>query len=63
MQWIPVEVQLPSENVRVLVFTRTKKGVPNINIAYRNNYGWHGNGSMSAVIAWMPLPEPYYKTK
>lgn len=55
--WINAEKVLPEEKTRVIVCTKTKKGVMNINIAYHSDGMWHGNGSMSGVIAWKPLPD------
>lgn len=55
--WINAEKVLPEEKTRVIVCTKTKKGVMNINIAYHSDGKWHGNGSMSGVIAWKPLPD------
>lgn len=43
----------------VLVSCRTKKGIDSVNRAYYSDGYWHGSGSMSGVVAWMPLPEPY----
>ena len=54
--WINAGKVLPEEKLRVLVCTKTKKGVMNINIAYHSDGMWHGNGSMAGVIAWKPLP-------
>ena len=58
-RWIPVEERLPETDDMVLVTCKTKKGVLSVNRAYYCNGSWHGSGSMSGVIAWMPLPEPY----
>ena len=55
--WINAGKVLPEEKTRVIVCTKTKKGVMNINIAYHSDGMWHGNGSMSGVIAWKPLPD------
>jgi hypothetical protein len=55
--WIDAGDKLPNDNERVLVCCRTKKGVQNINLAYRYNGFWHGQGSMSGVTHWRPLPE------
>lgn len=52
-----VKDKLPNENERVIVCCETKKGVKSINLAYHANGYWHGQGSMSNVIAWMALPE------
>lgn len=57
--WIPVEKRLPENDEMMLVTCRTQKGLVNINRAYYLNGFWHGSGSMSGVIAWMPLPEPF----
>jgi len=57
--WIPVEERLPEDNRMVLVTCQTKKGIRNVNRAYCMDGVWHGSGTMSSVIAWRPLPEPY----
>lgn len=57
--WIPVEERLPEDENIVLVTTQTKKGLRNVNRAYCIDGYWHGSGTMSRVIAWQPLPEPY----
>lgn len=57
--WIPVEKRLPEDDSMVLVTCQTKKGIRSVNRAYCDGAFWHGNGSMSGVIAWQPLPEPY----
>lgn len=57
--WIPVEERLPEDDSMVLVTCQTKKGIRSVNRAYYDGAFWHGSGSMSGVIAWQPLPEPY----
>ncbi len=57
--WITCEERLPSSDEMMLVTCVTKKGVAGVNRAYYMNGFWHGSGSMSGVVAWMPLPEPY----
>ena len=57
--WIPVEERLPEDDRMVLVTCQTKKGIRSVNRAYCDGAFWHGSGSMSGVIAWRPLPEPY----
>ena len=59
LQWIPVYEALPDPVVKVLVTCKTKKGVYSVNSAYYMDDFWHGSGSMSNVIAWMPMPAPY----
>ena len=56
-KWIPVTERLPDTEDRVLVCCKTKKGLQTINMAYLFNGTWHGQGSMSGVTHWMPLPE------
>ncbi len=56
--WISVKTMMPVDGVKVIVCCQTKKGVQNINMAYQSNGFWHGNGSMSGVTHWQPLPEP-----
>ena len=58
-EWIPVAKRLPETNKMMLVTCKPKKGDANVNRAYYDGQFWHGSGSMSGVIAWMPLPEPY----
>lgn len=59
-RWIPVENGLPEPGEMVLVSCRAKNGRSSVNRAYMdNNCFWHGSGSMSGVIAWQKLPEPY----
>lgn len=58
-QWILVSEILPEDYTMMLVTCRTKKGALSVNRAYYSNGSWHGSGSMSGVIAWMPLPKPY----
>ena len=57
--WIPAEERLPEDDSMVLVTCQTKKGIRSVNRAYCDGAFWHGSGSMSGVIAWRPLPEPY----
>ena len=57
--WIPVEERLPEDDSMVLVTCQTKKGIRSVNRAYCDGAFWHGSGSMSGVIAWRPLPDPY----
>lgn len=58
-RWISVEDRLPEDDRMVLVTCQTKKGIRSVNRAYCDGAFWHGSGSMSGVIAWRPLPEPY----
>lgn len=57
--WISVEERLPEDDRMVLVTCQTKKGIRSVNRAYCDGAFWHGSGSMSGVIAWRPLPDPY----
>lgn len=57
--WIPVAERLPESDDMMLVTARPKKGEPNVNRAFYMAGSWHGSGSMSNVVAWMPLPEPW----
>lgn len=57
--WIPTKERLPESDDMMLVTAKTQKGVRSVNRAYYSNGFWHGSGSMSNVIAWMPLPAPY----
>lgn len=56
-KWTSVKDRLPDTDDIVLVVTKTKHGVRNINRAYHNAGFWHGSGSMANVTHWMPLPE------
>lgn len=58
-EWVPADKCLPDTDEVMLVSCLTKKGVGNVNRAYYSDGFWHGSGSMSGVVAWMPLPEPY----
>lgn len=58
-RWIPCSERLPEDDRMVLVTCCTKKGVRNVNRAYYEGGFWHGSGSMSGVVAWQPLPEPW----
>lgn len=60
--WIAVSERLPEDDKVVLVSCRTKKGVNSVNRAYYDG-AWHGSGSMSGVVAWMLLPEPYRESE
>lgn len=57
--WIPVEERLPEDEEMVLVTCKTKVGRLSVYRAWRGGGYWHGTGSISDVIAWQPLPEPY----
>lgn len=57
--WIPVEERLPEDEEMVLVTCQTKTGRKSVNRVWYGEGFWHGTGSMSGVIAWRPLPEPY----
>lgn len=59
MKWIPVKDELPKNSEMMLVTCKTQKGIYSVNRAYYSDGFWHGSGSMSCVIAWMPLPEPF----
>ena len=59
MEWIPCSERLPGDDEIMLVTCQPKKGNPNVNRAYYMDGAWHGSGSMSNVVAWMPLPEPW----
>lgn len=59
-KWIPVENGLPKPGEMVLVSCLAKNGRSSVNRAYMDeNCFWHGSGSMSGVVAWQKLPEPY----
>lgn len=54
--WIPVDEKLPPVGEMVAVTCVTKKGIRNWNRAFVDATGfWHGSGSMSGVVAWMPM--------
>lgn len=56
---IPVEERLPEDEEMVLVTCQTKTGRKSVNRAWYGEGFWHGTGSMSGVIVWRALPEPY----
>jgi hypothetical protein len=58
-RWIPVSEMLPPEDKIMLVSCKTKKGLKSVNRAYYSAGCWHGSGSMSGVVAWTQLPDPY----
>jgi hypothetical protein len=59
MEWISVKERLPPENTRVLVYE--KRGVHGgnpIDIEYMDESGdWEGQGIVSGITHWMPLPK------
>ena len=57
--WIPVEEKLPEDEAMMLVTCQTKAGRLSVNRAWYGEGTWHGTGTISGVIAWRPLPEPY----
>ena len=58
-RWIPVGERLPENDDMMLVTCQTKAGRRSVNRAWYGEGFWHGSVSMSGVIAWRPLPEPY----
>lgn len=57
--WVSVTDALPDDDDLVLVTCQTKNGRRSVNRAYFDGQFWHGSGSMSGVVAWMPLPPPF----
>lgn len=58
--WVPVEKDLPEPGELVLITCQPKGKAANVNRAWCDKEGvWHGSGSMSTVVAWMPMPVPY----
>ena len=57
MEWISVRDRLPEDQVEVLVATRSKNGVRNIDKGYLaiDHFIHRGHAE---VTHWMPLPEP-----
>lgn len=61
--WVPVAESLPPMGEYVAVTCQLKNGGQTWNRAYIDPLGyWHGCGTMSKVIAWMPV-EPYKNTR
>lgn len=57
-EWIPVEERLPDEGQEVLVSCKGSRG----DYVTHDEYDWDycaWASDSDAVIAWMPLPEPY----
>ena len=57
MEWISVRDRLPEDQVEVLVATRSKNGVRNIDKGYLAIDHFIHRGR-AEVTHWMPLPEP-----
>ena len=57
MEWIRVRDRLPEDQVEVLVATRSKNGVRNIDKGYLAIDHFIHRGR-AEVTHWMPLPEP-----
>ena len=57
MNWISVRDRLPEDQVEVLVATRSKNGVRNIDKGYLAIDHFIHRGR-AEVTHWMPLPEP-----
>lgn len=60
MEWIRITERMPEIGQRVLVFEKdgVHGGNP-IDIEYRDYCGnWEGQGIISGITHWMPLPEP-----
>ena len=57
MNWISVRDRLPEDQVEVLVATRSKNGVRNIDQGYLAIDHFLHRGR-AEVTHWMPLPEP-----
>ena len=55
-EWIPVTEKIPPDQEEVLVLTRSKNGVRNIDKGYWAIDHFIHRG-LSAVTHWMPLPE------
>lgn len=55
LQFVSAEERLPDDDSLKIVICRTQKGVIGWNRAYYSGGFWHGNGSMSGVIAWADL--------
>lgn len=54
-KWIDARKQLPNDQEEVLVCTRSKNGMKNIDKGYYAIDHWIHRGR-SEVIYWMPLP-------
>lgn len=61
-RWVPVSEELPTEGELVLTQANFKDGA-RMAVSKRVDYNyWTGWETRDVnIVAWMPLPEPYYK--
>ena len=55
MNWFSVKEKIPEETVEVLVVTRSKNGVRNVDKGYMFLGRWVHRGK-AEVTHWMPIP-------
>ena len=59
LYWIETDMMLPPDEEKVLCFTMTKSGMPNIVVGYYSpELGRWCCGMNSNVVAWRALPSP-----
>lgn len=68
IRWIPIKEKLPEEGVDVLVCDKYGEiRIANgeyVTFEDWKTWGWDINGfTFGKVVAWKPLPEPYYDEK
>jgi len=58
--WIPCSERLPDDGVKVLCYGKSALGRMRYEVSfYSHSLEWWNCSSISYVLAWQPLPEPY----